>query len=380
MTLSAPSIFVRSVLSASIVCASAAAYADDAPHEHAEHEDRSERIELEDATHAGHEDAEARTDGAHAADRSHDADGSHDADDDAVANDPRIDIGYIPSVYSGGGGFGAASSKTTRHTFQADMDLKFRVQPLAIVLSTRMYNEMEYMRNNVGMLFSPVFFRAGAVVNFSPAFAEGGLDLEWAPIRILSVRAQYVATYNFGTFKYIIPFDNPNPVTRDDEMAALADSARSGVSQRVEISPTLQVALGNIAVRNTFNYARMWYPSGDFQGPYVRESSYDRIISTDGDAVLSNLIVVLYKVWDPDGSGDAQAYIGPFHEWARGVDTQDNRHRIGLTGVLVPKNNYGRVYRPRLLLQAGYNIVDRENGRRNRAFVQGALGFTLRSK
>lgn len=357
MGLSAPTIFVQSVLCAGLACVAATAFADDAP---------------------------ATDHAAPVADTSHDApateDGTHTVDEHATTHDTRLDIGYIPSVYSAGGGFGVSTRSATSHAFQADMDLKFRVQPLAVVLSTRMYNEMEYMRNNVGMLFSPVFFRAGAVVNLSPAFAEGGLDLEWSPIRILSVRAQYIATYNFGTFKYMIPFDNPNPITRDDELKELKDTARSGVSQRVEISPTLQVALGKIAVRNTFNFARMWYPQSEFLGPYLRESSYDRIISVDGDTVLNNLLVVLYKVWDPDGSGEAQAYIGPFHEWARGVDAKDNRHRIGLTGVLVPKNNYGRFYRPRVLLQAGYNVVDRENGRANRAFIQGALGFTLRGK
>src|SRR5690625_4567226 len=55
----------------------------------------------------------------------------------------------------------------TKNTFKSDMDLKWRIQPLAIELSTRMYTEHEYWRSNHSMLFSEVFVRAGAVVNRS---------------------------------------------------------------------------------------------------------------------------------------------------------------------------------------------------------------------
>lgn len=283
-------------------------------------------------------------------------------------------IGPAPS-------FARSSEATnTLNSFHADMDLRFRVQPLGLVLSTRMYNEFEYMRNNISLLFSHVYLRGGAVVNLSPAYAEGGLDVEFQPIRIFNVRAQYVAGYHFGTFKYLIPFDNPDPITRDRELKELSDTAQSGVHHRLEVSPTIQMALGNIALRNSFHYQRVWYPTDEFQGPWVRESSYDRMVSTGGDTILSNLLLVAYKVWDPDGAADGQLLIGPFHEWSRGVNAKDNRHRVGLTGVLIPKHNWGKIYRPRLILQGGYNVVDRANGRANRAFIQGSLGFTLHGR
>lgn len=268
-------------------------------------------------------------------------------------------------------------ASNTRNRFYADMDLRFRVQPLGLVLSTRMYNEHEYMRSNASILFSHVFLRAGAVVNLSPAYAEGGLDIEFQPIRIFNVRAQYIAGYHFGTFRYLIPFDNANPITRDDELDAIRDTAQAGVHHRLEIAPTFQVALGNLAVRNTFTYQRVWYPGEQFGGPWLRESSYDRMVHIDGDAILTNLLLVMYKLWDPDADGDAQFLLGPFHEWTRGVAAMDNRHRVGLTALLIPKHNWGSFYRPRIILQGGYNVVDRENGRANRAFIQGSLGFTL---
>lgn len=284
-------------------------------------------------------------------------------------------IGPAPSFAAG------ADAGNTRNRFYSDMDLRFRVQPLGLVLSTRMYNEHEYMRNNASILFSHVFLRAGAVVNLSPAYAEGGIDIEFQPIRIFSVRAQYIAGYHFGTFRYLIPFDTSDPVTRDDELDELRDTAQSGVHHRLEIAPTFQVALGNLALRNTFTYQRVWFPAEQFSGPnndsWLRESSYDRMVHVDGDAILTNLLLLMYKVWDPDGDGDAQFLLGPFHEWTRGVAAMDNRHRVGLTALLIPKNNWGKFYRPRLILQGGYNVVDRENGRANRAFIQGSLGFTL---
>lgn len=292
----------------------------------------------------------------------------------AVTIDPGPPIGPPPAV-------GPSTQSRTSNSFHSDIDLKFRVQPLGVVLSTRLYNEHEYMKDNVGLLFSHVFIRGGAAVNISPAYFEVGPEVEFQPIRIFSLRAAYLGTYNFGTFKYMLSYDNPDPITRDDELDAIADQAESGFSQRLEIQPTFQVALGKIAVRNTFTFQRMWYSDQNFTGPWLRESSYDRMISTDGDTVLANLLVAMYQVADPDGpTGDGTAYLGAFHEWARGVSTQDNRHRLGLMGLYIPKNNWGKIYRPRLVLQAGYNLVDRENGRDGRFFVQGQLGFTVHGR
>ena len=316
------------------------------------------------------------------------ADTSADAADDAEvmettsapAVDPGPPIAAIPA-FGDAPSIGSGSTANSSNSFHADMDLKFRVQPLGLVLGTRLYNEYEYMKNNVGLLFSHVFFRAGAAVNLSPAYAEIGPEIEFQPIRVFSLRAAYLGAYNFGTFKYILGYDNPNPVTRDDELDLIADQAQSGMSHRLEIQPTFQVALGKIAMRNTFTYQRLWYPGESFAGPWLRESSYDRIIHNDGDAILANLLILMYQVADPDGpAGDGTAYVGAFHEWARGVGAQDNRHRVGLMGLYVPAHRWGKVYRPRLILQAGYNVVDRDNGRDNRFFLQGQLGFTLHGR
>lgn len=268
----------------------------------------------------------------------------------------------------------------TANVFKSDLDLKWRIQPLAIELSTRMYNEHQYWRSNKSMLFSEVFVRAGAVVNLTPAYAEGGIDFEFQPIRIFKLRAQYLAGYDFGTFKYVIPYDNPDPITRDRELKADKDRARSGVHQRVIIQPTLQFAVGNIALVNTFTYQYFNYRGRDYEGPWLRTSAEDRIVHTDGDSILQNMLLVAYKVWS--GPNNGQMLIGPYHEWVRGVrayraEGLEQRHRVGLTAVVAPAKNWGKIYSPRLLVQAGYNVVDRDNGRANRGFVQGSFGFSL---
>lgn len=353
MSWSARNLLTQAFVTSSLVALSSVAFA-------AESQDAVEARAHDAADAAEHE---AHRAGAHHADQ---------AQETRAAIPPSI--GPAPSIAR------SSEASTTKNSFHADIDLRFRVQPLGVVLGTRMYNEFEYMRDNISLLFSHVYVRGGAVVNLSPAYAEGGLDFEFQPIRIFNVRAQYLAGYYFGTFKYMIPFDNPDPITRDDELKELADTSRSGAHHRLEIAPTFQVALGKIAVRNTFTYQRMWFSEDEFQGPWLRESSYDRMIRTDGDSVLSNFVLVGYSIWDPDGPADGMLLLGPFHEWTRGVAAQDNRHRVGLTGVFIPKHNWGKIYRPRLLLQAGYNVVDRENGRANRAFIQGSLGFTLHGR
>lgn len=269
----------------------------------------------------------------------------------------------------------------TANVLKSDIDLKWRIQPLGIELAPRVYNEHQYWRSNASMLFSEVFVRAGLAANVTPAYAEAGIDIEIQPIRIFKLRAQYMAGYHFGTFKYVIPWDNPNPITRDRELKEAKDRARSGVHQRVIIQPTLQMAVGRIAILNTFTYQYLHYRSKDFEGPWLRVTQEDRMIHTDGDSILQNMLLVAYKVWD--GPGSAQVLIGPFHEWVRGVraykaEGLENRHRVGLTAVVVPAQNWGKIYNPRMIVQAGYNAVDRENGRANRGFIQGSFGFSLK--
>src|SRR5699024_10665267 len=105
-----------------------------------------------------------------------------------------------------------------------------------------------------------------------------------------------------------------------------------GLHQRVIIQPTIQMAVGRIAVLNTFTYQYLHYRSKDFQGPWLRVTQEDRIIHTDGDSLLQNMLLVAYKVWD--GPGSAQVLVGPFHEWVRGVRAYkaqglEQRHRLG---------------------------------------------------
>ena len=271
---------------------------------------------------------------------------------------------------------------STSNGFVSDIDMRFRVQPLGLILSGRFYNQLTYMRNNVGVLFNPVYFRAGAVVNLSPAFAEAGIDLEWSPIRVFNLRATYTAGYIFGSLYYIYSFDNITPPNRDGDLADAVErgelTEEAGFNHRLEVSPTIQMALGNIAFRNTFTYMYSHYGSGQFDGPFVRESWMDRLQRVDGDHIVVNTIMLLYKVWDPDYDRDGQMMIGPFHEWTRATSIDgDRRHRVGLTYVYIPRHNWGNYYRPRLLLQGGYNVVDRENNRQGNLFVQGSLGFTL---
>lgn len=276
-------------------------------------------------------------------------------------------------------GVASASDDDAHRTF-ATFDLLARNQPLAAVLRTSIVNEFEYMRDNVSPFFDPVWLRARANFYISPAYAGVGADIEWSPIRLFEINVGYLANGYFGSLYYIYSFDERNPVTDDDGIDELDGLEESGFMHSIHVAPTFQLAFGNIAVQNKFRYVRNWFPSDTFDGPYVREPFYDRLQAVDGDSILVNQFVVLYKVWDPDGDRDARMLVGPFHEWVRGVHLQSNRHRVGLTYVLIPKARYGKLEVPRLLLQAGFNVVDRSNNRDNHFFVQGSLGFNLTLK
>lgn len=289
----------------------------------------------------------------------------------------------------------AGGDPNDAYSSMATFDLQARNQPLGAVLKMQFYNEYEFMRGNVSPFFDPVWLRGGANVNISPGYIEGGIEMAISPIRLFEFRVGYMATYYFGSLYYIFSFDrddmleNGAPAFDDDGVDLFQDNVgglteeESGYAHRIYVEPTLQAALGSIAFQNKFTYIRSWHPSDQFDGEFVREPIFDRLLSTDGDSIVANSLTFLYKVWDPDGDGAARMLIGPFHEWTRSFNFEDRtgfddiRHRIGLTYVLIPKANYGKALVPRFLLQAGYNLVDRENNRENHVFVQGGIGFNL---
>jgi hypothetical protein len=286
----------------------------------------------------------------------------------------------------------------------ATFDLQGRNQPLGSVLKMSFFNEYEFMRDNVSPFFDPVWLRGGANVNISPAYGEVGLEIAISPIRLFELRMAYMATYYFGSLYYIFSFDGPDTINVDDPATEVDESVfprqldddgvdafqadeatdeESGYAHRLVIEPTIQVALGKIAMQNKFTYIRSWHPEDQFDGEYVREPIFDRILQTGGDNIFANQLILLYKIWDPDGDRPARMLLGPFHEWTRSTEMEENtgyedvRHRLGLTYVAIPKANFGKALMPRFLIQVGYNLVDRENNREGHIFVQGGIGFNL---
>lgn len=296
---------------------------------------------------------------------------------------------FSTAAFAGGDPNDAYSSTAT-------FDLQARNQPLGAVIKMQFYNEYEFMRGNVSPFFDPVWLRGAANVNVSPGYAEAGIEMAISPIRLFEFRVGYMATYYFGSLYYIFSFDEADidrlgglPAFDDDGVDVFQenengfDEEESGYAHRIYVEPTLQAALGNIAFQNKFTYIRSWHPSDQFDGDFVREPIFDRILQTDGDNIFANSLTFLYKVWDPDGDGAARMLVGPMHEWVKSTGLQDEtgfkdiRHRLGLTYVLIPKANYGKLLIPRLVLQAGYNLVDRDNNREGHIFIQGGIGFNL---
>ncbi len=274
------------------------------------------------------------------------------------------------------------------------MDLKLRNQPLGVLLANRffireqLFKDMRVRnRENIvtALLFEPdAYIQFGVGLNISPAYIDVGPEVEFSPLRLLVLKAGFYATNYFGLLDYMLGFDTNNPATDDDGIDAYVNSGveeQSGWQRRIEGSATFQLAKDRLAVRNIFTVQYNWF--NNFDGDFVREPFYDRLQETDrnGDSILVNLAVLM---WDfADLELPRQVLVGPFHEWVRGLNTDDaddNRHRVGLMGVWLPRGqagHMGKLYKPRLLVQVGYNVVDRSNGRDGHIFAQGLLGFDL---
>jgi hypothetical protein len=67
--------------------------------------------------------------------------------------------------------------------------------------------------------------------------------------------------------------------------------------------------------------------------------------------------------------------LGGFHEWVESFEAQTSRQRAGVVAVVIPAPAYAGFRRPRLYLQAGSNLADRN--REGEVFVQGGLGVDL---
>ena len=276
----------------------------------------------------------------------------------------------LSALVSGAGTAQAAEAAPTFARHFATFDLRGRSQPTGLVVDSSLILRQTHSAPG-SLLLDQTYREIGIDASVSPALAEAGLHAEWLPLRILKLRAETHALSSFGLLGYTLSFPSPASAYGDREVEAREGEEEAGLALRLSLQPTLQVKVGRLVARHTAAF--YWHDFSGYRGPVVRERLFDQLQATDGDGMQAHTSLVAWEVWD--GPGDALAIVGGFHEWVESFEAETSRQRAGLVAVLIPAPDYAGFRRPRLYLQAGSNLADRN--REGAVFVQGGLGVDL---
>lgn len=255
-------------------------------------------------------------------------------------------------------------------------DTQARSQPIGLMFSNRFVSRHTY-EGDGGVLYSGTYRQVGIDANLSPAFLELGPSLEWKPINLFVYSVGYNALYFWGILDYPLSFDSRRSPYGDNVIDARdaddddTNDEGTGLAHRLYLAQTAQLQVGKIIVQNKLTGFLHFFPG--FDGPYVRERMYDRLLDTDGDLMVVNLAAVLYEAWN--GPGDARLLVGGFHEFVWSQQQRANRHRAGMVLAAFPKHRVGNLRRFRVYLQTGVNVED--PNREGAIFAQGGFGFDM---
>lgn len=206
----------------------------------------------------------------------------------------------------------------------------------------------------------------GAVVGANPAYGQGSLFAEWMPLAFTVLRAQADLFGFFGANGALLEMPDGQASFGDHDIDALAGHERRRLGGRVMLQPTLRAKLGRLIIRNQTDVA--WYQLGS-GGPYFYEWEYDALVKSN-DWIVANRTALLAELWS--GSADAVLLVGPSYELRRALSAELQRQRLGGLAFFCPADRLGPLSRPRIFLQAGINLRDRN--RQGELFVIGGLG------
>jgi hypothetical protein len=250
------------------------------------------------------------------------------------------------------------------------LDLKARSAPVGLMAEGSLIARTTRSAPD-SLLLDQTYREIGIDFVVSPAIAEAGLHAEWMPLRIFRLRAEAHALSSFGVLGYTLSFPTADAAYSDKVADDRVEESEAGVGMRLSLQPTLQIKLGPVIARHTTSV--FWHALGGFKGPFVHERLYDQLQRTEGDGMMVHTSLLAYQLWD--GAGDAMALAGGFHEYVESFESGTSRQRVGAVAVVIPAQTVAGFQRPRLYVQGGTNLSDRN--REGDLFVQGGLGVDL---
>lgn len=250
-----------------------------------------------------------------------------------------------------------------------DADLEGAYRPIAVDLSSEAWYRYIY-RNDASRLWDGLYIKGGGALDINPAYGRVGAYVEWMPVAILILRAEFDRYAFFGTNGSLLIYtDSSAPFGVADYKARRGQEVAAG-ADRIMLQPTLQVEIGSWMLVNQASFARY-----DFQhsGPYFWEQEYDTLLARH-DRLFADDLSLLY-----DFAREAKAehlLVGPSLEVVHASGANLTRTRAGLSLYFEP---HARVHaadyqiRPRFYFQLGVNTQDRNQD--GRLYVLGGIGM-----
>ncbi len=216
------------------------------------------------------------------------------------------------------------------------------------------------------------YLQAGLGLSGTPASATTSAHLEWMQRPFLVVRVRGDLYRYFGTSGVLLEFPSKDSAFGSGEIDARSGRELSRFAERLLIQPTLRARLGSLFLQSQTDLA--WFRFGD-GGPYFYERGYDTLLK-DGDRLVANRTAVMAPLWSQ--AGVAKLLVGPAYELQRSFAAGLQRQRLGVAFQLSPTTRLGPLLSPRIAVQSGVYLQDRN--RRGRLFALFQIGVDVWSR
>ncbi len=208
-----------------------------------------------------------------------------------------------------------------------------RLNPLGLFVEGRFgYRRRLFHGPRSGILFKNTYAGLAATLAVSPAFVRPGISLEVQPLQILHLMVTYEPLVQwFGTFNYLQSFSNDEARANfsDDEIRRRSALAQTARGWQLTLSGTLQVKIGDLAVRSNFRGVRASYDGLRNNDPNYYDIFFDVLAPNNGWTFLNDSDVI-YQMSDLGlNIGVRYSAVVPLFEGGALDGVQTATHRVG---------------------------------------------------
>jgi len=225
------------------------------------------------------------------------------------------------------------------------------INPKAAAIRGEIHYRYTYQKD-ISPLWNNLYIQSGVQYLVSPAFARGGVHIEWMPIAVFQLRLRYDYDYYFGNAGSLLNFNSPDAAYSDQVIEARKGSELTAHANRFSVNPILRAKFDNIIIRSSFEYYR-YHISANY--PYFLERSLDILVARNGQ-VFSNKLNMFYRLNTPLAK---KTLVGPMYEYLHSKETKLTQQRLGLMWFQTLRKQSKHLKNTRWFTLLSYYIEDR---------------------